>query len=256
MNIARYLLAVAVGALITHSSASAVEIRVLSTIAVKSVMEDLIPRFERESGHRVAIQYGTTAVLKKQIEAGENFDVAIFTPPELIEEMIKQGRIAADTRSDFARTSVGVAVRRGTPKPDISSLEAFRNSLLAAKTIGYTDPARGGTSGVHLKAVIESFGIAGQVDAKAKLSPGIPPLVESIANGEVEIGVLQISEIVADPRLELVGPLPKGAEKATVMTIGLRTDSKVAAAGLALIRFLTSPDVAPVIKARGLEPAS
>lgn len=256
MGITRFVLAAAVCVLITHSSASANEIRVLSTIAVKSVMEDLIPRFERESGHRVAIQYGTTAVLKKQIEAGESFDVAIFTPPELINEMVKQGAIAADTRTDFARTSVGVAVRRGTPKPDISSLEAFRKSLLAAKSIGYTDPARGGTSGVHLKAVIDRLGIAGLVDAKTKLSPGIPPLVESIANGEVEIGVLQISEIVADPRLELVGLLPKGAEKATVMTIGLRTDSKETTAGRALIRFLTSPDVAPVIKARGLEPGS
>ena len=256
MGITRFVLAAAVGMLIAHSSAYAGEIRVLSTIAIKSVMEDLIPRFERESGHRITIQYGTTAVLKKQIEAGENFDVAIFTPPELIEEMIKQGRIAADTRSDFARTSVGVAVRRGAPKPDISSLEAFRKTLLAAKSIGYTDPARGGTSGVHLKAVIDRFGIAGQVDTKTKLSPGIPPLVESIANGEVEIGVLQISEIVPDARLELVGPLPKGAEKATVMTTGLRTDSKETAAGRALIRFLTSPDVGSVIKARGLEPGS
>jgi molybdate transport system substrate-binding protein len=253
MDIKRFVLAVAVGLVAGTSPADAGEISVLSTIAVKSVMDDLIPRFERESGHRIAIQYGTTAVLKRQIDAGENFDVAIFTPPELIEEMIKQGKIAADTRADFARTSVGVAVRAGTPRPDISSVEAFQNALLAAKSIGYTDPARGGTSGIYLRSLIDRLGIAGQVDPKTKLSAGIPPLVEAIAKGDVEIGVLQISEIVPDPRLELVGPLPKGLEKSTVITMGLRTDSKDAAAGKSLIRFLASPTVWPVIKAKGMD---
>lgn len=256
MNISRFVLAVAVGLLAVISPAGAGEIKVLSTIAIKSVMDDLIPRFERESGHRIVIQYGTTAILKRQIDAGENFDVAIFTPPELIDEMIKQGKIAGDTRADFARTSIGVAVRAGTPRPDISSTEAFQKSLLAAKSIGYTDPALGGTSGIYLRSLIDRLGIAGQLDAKTKLSAGIPPLVEAVAKGEVEIGMLQISEIVPDPRLELVGPLPKGLEKSTVMTMGLRTDSKEPAAGRALIKFLASPIVWPAIKAKGMEPGS
>lgn len=254
MNGKQFAVALAVALLAGNSPANAAEIKVLSTVAVKAVMEDLIPEFERESGHKVVIQFGTTAVLKRQIDAGENFDVAIFTPPGLIEEMVRQGKIAADTRADFARTSVGVAVRAGTPKPDISSAEAFKRSLVAAKSIGYTDPALGGTSGIYLRELIDRLGIAGDLNPKTKLSAGIPALVESVAKGEVEIGMLQISEIVPDPRLELVGPLPKGLEKLTVMTVGLRTDSKEPAVGRALIRFLVSPAAWPVIKRKGMEP--
>ena len=254
MNGKQFAVALAVALLAGNSPADAGEIKVLSTVAVKAVMEDLIPQFERESGHKVVIQFGTTAVLKRQIDAGENFDVAIFTPPGLIEEMVGQGKIAADTRADFARTSVGVAVRAGTPKPDISSAEAFKRSLVAAKSIGYTDPALGGTSGIYLRELVDRLGIAGDLNPKTKLSAGIPALVESVAKGEVEIGMLQISEIVPDPRLELVGALPKGLEKSTVMAVGLRTDSKEPAAGRALIRFLVSPAAWPVIKGKGMEP--
>ena len=254
MNGKQFAVALAVALLAGNSPADAGEIKVLSTVAVKAVMEDLIPQFERESGHKVVIQFGTTAVLKRQIDAGESFDVAIFTPPGLIEEMVRQGKIAADTRADFARTSVGVAVRAGTPKPDISSAEAFKRSLVAAKSIGYTDPSLGGTSGIYLRELIDRLGIAGDLNPKTKLSAGIPALVESVAKGEVEIGMLQISEIVPDPRLELVGPLPKGLEKSTVMAVGLRTDSKEPAAGRALIRFLVSPAAWPMIKGKGMEP--
>ena len=254
MNVRPFPLAVAVVLLAGNSAADAGEVRVLSTVAVKAVMDDLIPQFERESGHKITIQFGTTAVLKRRIDAGENLDVVIFTPPELIEDMAKQGKIIADTCSYFARTSVGVAVRAGTPRPDISSEEAFKQSLLAAKSIGYTDPTFGGTSGIYLSGLIDRLGIARELNPRTKLSTGIPALVEVIAKGEVEIGMLQISEIVADTRLELIGPLPKGLEKSTVITVGLLTDSKEAAAGRALIRFLVAPAAWPIIKARGMEP--
>ena len=241
--------------LIIGASADAAEVRVLSTVAVKAVMEELIPQFERASGHKVVIQFGTTAVLKKQIDAGDAFDVAIFTPPELIEEMISQGKIAAGTRVDFARTEVGVAVRAGAPRPDVSTTETFKASLLTAKSVGYTDPALGGTSGIYLKGLIDRLGVTEDLKAKTKLSAGIPPLVEAIAKGEVEIGMLQISEIVPDQRLQLVGPLPKGMEKSTVMAVGLRTESKEPAAGRELIKFLVSPAARQVIKAKGMEPS-
>lgn len=254
MNGKQFALTVAVALLAGGSPADAAEIRVLSTVAVKAVMEALIPQFERDSGHKVVIQFGTTAVLKRQIEAGESFDVAIFTPPALIDDMVRGGQIAADTRADFARTSVGVAVRAGTSKPDISSTETFKRSLVAAKSIGYTDPALGGTSGIYLRELIDRLGIAADLNPKTKLSQGIPALIESLARGEVEFGMLQISEIVPDPRLQLVGPLPKGLEKATVMAVGLRADSKEPAAGRALIRFLLSSAAWPVIKEKGLEP--
>ena len=241
--------------LIVGVSADAAELRVLSTVAVKAVMEELIPQFERASGHKVVIQFGTTAVLKKQIDAGDVFDVAIFTPPELIDELIKQGKITAGTRADFARTEIGVAVRAGAPKPDVSTAETFKASLLTAKSVGYTDPALGGTSGIYLKGLIDRLGVADDLKPKTKLSAGIPPLVEAIAKGDVELGMLQISEIVPDQRLQLVGPLPKGMEKTTVMAVGLRAESKEATAGKELIKFLVSPAARQVIKAKGMEPS-
>ena len=173
----------------------------------------------------------------------------------MIDELIKQGKITAGTRADFARTEIGVAVRAGAPKPDVSTAETFKASLLTAKSVGYTDPALGGTSGIYLKGLIDRLGVADDLKPKTKLSAGIPPLVEAIAKGDVELGMLQISEIVPDQRLQLVGPLPKGMEKTTVMAVGLRAESKEATAGKELIKFLVSPAARQVIKAKGMEPS-
>ena len=234
------------------TGAKAAEIKVLSTVAVKAVMEELIPQFERSSGHTVSIEFGTSAALKRQVDAGGRFDVFIVTPSETIDDLIKQEKVAAGTRTDFARTGVGVAVRAGTPKPDITSVDAFKRALVSARSVGYTDPARGGTSGVYLAGLIERLGIGAELKPKTRLSAGIPVLVEALANGDVEIGMLQISEIVPDRRLELVGPLPPGLEKTTVIAAGMMMSSAHPEASRALMKFLTSPAAVSVIRGKGL----
>lgn len=237
----------------TLSGATAAEIKVLSTVAVKAVMEEVLPKFERSSGHTVSIEFGTSAVLKRQIDSGGRLDLFIVTPPETIEDLIKQGKVVAGTRTDFARTSVGIAVRAGTPKPDVGSVDAFKRALVAASSVGYTDPARGGTSGVYLAGLIERLGLAAELKPKTKLSTGIPALVEALAGGDIEIGMLQISEIVPDSRLALVGPLPPGLEKTTVIAACVMTSSAQPEASRALIKFLMSPAAVSVIRAKGMD---
>ena len=234
--------------------ATAAEIKVLSTVAVRAVMEQLVPQFEQGSGHTVSIEFGTSAVLRRQIDAGGRFDVFIVTPPETIDDLIKHGKVAADARADFARTAVGVAVRAGTPRPDITSVDAFKRTLVSARSVGYTDPARGGTSGVYVGQLMERLGIGAELKPKTRLSAGIPALVEALATGDIEIGLLQISEIVPDIRLALVGPLPPGLEKTTGITAGLLTSSAQPEAGREFIKFLTSRAAVPVIRAKGMEP--
>lgn len=241
-------------ALFTLAGARAAEIKVLSTVAVKAVMENLIPQFERSSGHTALIEFGTSAVLKRQIDEGARFDVFIVTPAETIDDLIKQNKVVAGTRTDFARTSIGVAVRVGATKPYIASVDAFKRALVSARSVGYTDPARGGTSGVYLAGVIERLGIGAELKPRTRLSAGIPALIEAIANGDVEIGILQISEIVPDSRLALVGPLPPGLEKATVIAAGVLTNGTHPEVGSALLRFLKSQEAVSAIRASGMEP--
>jgi molybdate transport system substrate-binding protein len=236
------------------AGALAAEIKVLSTIAVKAVMEELLPEFETNSGHKVSIEFGTSAVLRRQIDAGGRLDAFIVTPPETIDDLIKQGKVAAGTRTDFARTSIGVAVRAGMPRPDIASVDAFKRALLSAEWVGYTDPARGGTSGVYVAGLIERLGIGAELKPRTTLSPGIPALIEALANGDIEIGILQISEIVPDSRLALVGPLPPGTEKTTVIAAGIMTSSAHPEASRALMTFLRSQKAVSVFRAGGMEP--
>lgn len=172
----------------------------------------------------------------------------------MIDDLIKQDKVAAGTRTDFARTGIGVAVRAGTPRPDIMSVDAFKRALVSASSVGYTDPARGGTSGVYLAGLIERLDIGADLKLKTRLSAGIPALIKALANGDVEIGMLQISEIVPDSRLALVGPLPSGLEKTTLIAAGMMTNSPHPEASRALIRYLTSRAAVSVIRAKGMEP--
>ena len=244
MNARRFAWLLAVVLCVTVTASQAAEVKVLATVAVKAVMDGLVPVFERESGHKVAIQFGTSAMLRKQIDGGEHYDVVILTPPEYADELVKQGRLAADSVARFAATHVGLAVRAGAPKPDIGSEEALKKALLAARSVAYSDPALGGTSGVHAKALIERLGIAND------LAVG-----DHFDDGEVELGFAQLSEIASDARLQLVGPLRPPFEKSTLISLGVRSDSKECAAARMLTQFLRSPAAAEGIKARGLEPA-
>jgi molybdate transport system substrate-binding protein len=231
---------------------NAAEIKVLSGAAVKPVMSELIPPFERSSGHKVTIDYASPApVIVNRIEKGEAVDVAIATQ-QGIAGLVKQGRVTGGNAVDIAKVGVGVMVRKGAPKPDISSVEAFKRALLAAKSIGHGDPASESRTAVYVSDMLRRLDIAADIKPKIKIiyPPGTR---ESIAKGDVEIGFALTAEILDHPGVELVGPLPAEIQNYTVFTAGILASSKEQNAGQALIQYLTSPAAAAVWKAKGYE---
>jgi molybdate transport system substrate-binding protein len=231
--------------------AAAAEIKVLSSVGVKAVTDEMIPQFEKTTGNKVVITFDVAAKLKKKIEDGESFDLAILTAP-IIDDLIKSGKIAPASRTDIARSGVGIAVRKGAPKPDISTPEALKRTLLNAKSVAY---AEAGASGTYFMSLLQKFGIADEMKAKNQLVTNPSP-IEAAAKGEAELGVRLISEILAVPEADLVGPLPGDLQNYTVLTAGTGAAAKEPAAARALVDFLTGSAVLPSMKAKGLEPGS
>jgi molybdate transport system substrate-binding protein len=242
--LAMVLLALAAG------HAEAAEIKVLSAGAVRSIVSELAPAFEKESGHKVALTFGTVGIVRQKL-AAEPADLVIMSDTAL-DEAIRQGSVVAGSRADIARTGMGVAVREGAPKPDISTSEALKQTLLAAKSIVYVDPAQGGTSGIHFAGVLQRLGIADAVKPKTTLVPGGYP-AELVAKGEVELVAHQISEILPVKGVTLVGPLPKDLQKITTYSAGLPTKAETVDAARAFIAFLTSAVAKPKFAAAGLD---
>jgi len=228
----------------------AAEIKVMSSNALKPVLEELVPQFEKSSEHKVALTLGTAAELKVAIEKGAPFDVAIGTAAG-IDDLAKQGKVDADTKAALARSGVGVAVKKGAPKPDISTTEGFKKALLDAKSIAFVEQ---GNSGIYLKTLFVRLGIADQIKDKLKPLPASNPAAHAVANGEAEIGMTQISEILPYPGADLVGPLPADIQLTTVFSAGVAADSKDAAAAKAFLAFLNSSAANAVKKAKGLDP--
>jgi molybdate transport system substrate-binding protein len=235
------------------TAATAAEIKVLTTGAFKQVVVALIPEFEKATGHKVVLDNGTVGQLQKRVDGGETFDVLVLSPRG-IEDYIKSGKIAAGSNARLAKVGVGVMVKEGAPKPDVSSVDAFKQTLLKAKSVGYIDPASGGSSGIYVSGLLDKLGIADQVKPKAKLKQGghVSDLVKS---GEAEIGIHQISEIVSEKGVTLVGPLPAEIQNYTVYVVGLSTAAKEAEAAKAFIKVLTGPSAAGVLKSTGMEGA-
>lgn len=231
-------------------TATAAEIKLLASNAVKTVLEDLAPKFEKATEHKLNITFGVGVQLQASIEKGETFDVAILAASS-VDALIKQDKIAAATRADFARSSVGVAVRKGAPKPDIGTTDAFKRAMLDAKSICYVEQ---GASGIYLKSLFERMGLGADLKPKTKLLPGSNPAANAVANGECEIGMTQISEILPYAGAELVGPLPAEIQLYTVFTTAVGSGAKEGDAAKALIKYLTAPEAAAVLKAKGLEP--
>jgi molybdate transport system substrate-binding protein len=236
-----------------HSPASAVEIKVLTAGAFKQVVLALVPDFEKQTGNKVIVDNDTAGGLKKRIESGEAFDVAIITPA-VIDELAAAGKIATDSRVNLASVGIGVVVKEGARKPDISTLEAFKSALLAAKTVAYIDPASGGSSGIYIDKLLERLGIADQIRPKAKLKKG-GYVAELIASGEAELGLHQISEIVPVKGVVLVGPFPKEIQNTTTYAAGLSASAQNKDAAQALIKAFSSPVAASVLKSKGMDPA-
>jgi molybdate transport system substrate-binding protein len=234
-------------------SATAAEIKVLTTGAFKQVVVALVPEFEKATGHKVVLDNGTVGQLQKRVDGGEAFDVLVLSPKG-IEDYIKGGKIVAGSNANLAKVGVGVMVKEGAPKPDISSVEAFKQALLKAKSVGYIDPASGGSSGIYVAGLLDKLGIADQLKPKAKLQKGghVSDLVKA---GEAEIGIHQNSEIVGQVGVALVGPLPKEIQNYTTYAVGLSSAAKQAEAARAFIKVLTGPSAAAVLKAAGMEGA-
>jgi molybdate transport system substrate-binding protein len=241
---------IAMAVLTVHgTSAHAAELRVLSSNGVHSVMVDMVPAFERATGHKISIDYNTANQVIDRLKAGESADLVIITRPTA-DGLIKEGKIIKGTDKILGRSGVGVAIRAGLPKPDISTPEALKRALLEAKSITFT---KTGGSGIHFMKVAERLGIADQVNAKAKVPEGgaVGPLV---ARGDAEMAVQQIPELMAVKEIQYVGPLPKELQTSTVFTTGVMTDARQPEAAKALIDFLTTPAAVSAFKAKGLEP--
>jgi molybdate transport system substrate-binding protein len=234
----------------TSTAAHAVEIKLISAGAVRAVVSGLVETFAQESGHSVNATYGTMGVVRQKL-AADPADVVIGSDT-VLEDLIKQGAIVAGTRADVARAGVGVGVRDGAPKPDISTPEAFKKTLLAAKSLVYVDPAQGATSGIHFAGVLQRLGIADQVKGKTILWPG-GYAAEAVAKGDAEIVVHQISEIIPVKGVTLVGPLPKDLQKITIYAAGLAAKSTNIDAAKTFIAYLTRPASKAKFAAAGLD---
>jgi molybdate transport system substrate-binding protein len=235
-----------------NNTARAAELRVLASVALTSALDELSPVFENATGDKLSIGYGLAADLRKHILDGETADVIILTRP-LMDELQKQDKLVPDSLVNVAGTPVSVVARAGAPKPDISSVDAFKHTLLAARSIVYADPAKGGASGVYFARVLDRLGIAEQLKGKTILVPGAQA-AEVVARGDAELGVAQGSEIVPVAGAQLVGPLPGELASMTVFAAGIGAASKSPEAAKALIKFLTGPEAASRFKTKGFEP--
>lgn len=244
-------------ALAAATTASAAEITVLTTRAMNHVLMEIASAFEHTSEHKVRIVLAPPNEIKTRIMAGETVDIAM-SGGSAIEDLVRQGKIAADSKIVLARVGIAIAVRSGAPKPDISSVEAFKRALLAAKSVVYTDPAVGGTSGIHIVKIIERLGIVEEMKTKSILNKQAAtlPSAEIVARGDAELGIQLMSEILSVKGAELVGPLPAELQAFTVLSAGMVQSTKVPEAAKALFRFLTTPAAASAIRAAGMEPGS
>jgi molybdate transport system substrate-binding protein len=231
------------------SEAAAAELKVLTPRATWTVLNEIGPQFERSSGYKLNVTQGIAATLAKRIIDGESFDIFVGPPPQ-IAMLMQNNKIIGDTRTAIARSGIGVEVRAGAPKPDISSVDAFKRALLNAKSIGYL---KTGASGVYLAGLFDRLGIAKAIESKVT-RPETDIVSELVAKGEIELGVLVMTQILTTPGVELVGPIPREFQFYVAWSAGVSVNSAAPNVARDLIKFLTSPTALPVIKAQGMEP--
>jgi molybdate transport system substrate-binding protein len=233
--------------------AQAAEIKLLASAALKAAYLELLPQFETETGHKVTPAWSSSLVIHKRILAGEEADVIVLADilgKSLSEELIKEGKLVASGSGTFAKSGVGVAVRAGAPKPDISSADALKKSILAAQSIAYS----AGASGNYIASMLQKLGIYDRLKSKLATVKPSEPVGEVVARGDAEIGFHQLSELLPVKGIEILGPLPAELQNITVYSGGVHTGTKENEAARVLVRFLTTPAVAPALKRHGLEP--
>ena len=250
-KIATALLAVA-GSSLHAGYTAAAEIRVLALQSPQIAINAVGAAFEQDTGHKITQLLRRTDMppeARKKIDSGEAFDVAFVLPP-MMDLMIEQGKIVASTRTHFLRIGIGVAVRAGAAKPDISSVDAFKRTLLNAKSIAYL---KGGASGPYLAALVERLGISADLQPKT-IRPEMDIVGDLVARGEAEVGVTAISTLLATPGVDVVGPLPKEIQSYVYFEAGIGTSALAPDAARDLVKFLTKPSTVLVIESKGMEP--
>lgn len=224
------------------------EIQVMSSVAMQAAYLELVPQFERATGHKVATQWIPGVDLMQRVKDGEASDLVIIQASN-IDELIAAGRIAPGSRIDLATSGVGVAVRAGAPRPDISTSVELKRALLAANCVAYST----GPSGVYVIQLFERLGITGALHGKTRQVKG-EPVGAVVARGEAEIGFQQVSELLPVPGIDFLGPLPPDIQRITTFSVGIQRSASQPAAARALIEFIKSPAAAPVIRKTGMEP--
>jgi molybdate transport system substrate-binding protein len=227
----------------------AAELKVLCSTPLRQVMLELVPQFERATKHQVIITYGASPELKQKIDSGDPFDVAILTPVPM-DALIKGGKIVASSRTSIARTGMGLMIRAGAHKPDVGTTDALKRSLLDAKSITYGNE---GASGAYFVALIQRLGVAEALNSKLKIKTSGEQVAEAVANGEAELGVLPVTEILVARGTELLGTFPSEVQSYVVLEGGVGLSAQNATAANDLLKFLASPAALPVINKKGME---
>src|SRR5947209_6378752 len=245
-------LAIALALIVTTSAAHAADIDAMITTAMKAAIDELAPPFEHASGHKVRIVYGPSGGLTRRLNAGEAADL-IVVDSKALDALIGEGKVAGG-RTDVARTGIGICVRRGAPRPDVSSADALRRALIAATSIAHTAPAGGGVTAAHIVRLFETLGIAAEVAPKVKLAAGGPDGRVSVlvSSGQAEIGLQQVSELMSNPEVEVIGMLPAELQQITTYSAGVTTGAKQPEPAQAFIRHLVAPGAMTIYKAKGL----
>jgi molybdate transport system substrate-binding protein len=250
MALSRVLVAAGVLSMVVGAGAAqATEIVVLGTTAAKEALIEIVPLFERASGHKVNITFASGPRMVERIRTGATGDLFIG-PDEYNEPLLKEGKLVAGSGVDFAHSLTGVAVRAGAPRPDISTPEKFRSALLAAKTVSFS----GGASGIHVVNVLERLGINDAIKAKHVAPQGDEPVAAVVARGAAEIGIHQISQLLPVPGIDIVGPFPGDLQKIIAYAATVLPGSTQREAGSAFVTFLRSPPAAAIIKKKGMDP--
>ena len=249
------LAAIAVFLIAQAGLVTAAEVKVFSTIGVQAALEELAPKFEQATGNKLNITWATAAILVKRVQAGETADLMVLTKQSL-DALTKDNKATAGNDAIFASSGMAVVVKKGAPKPDISRPDAFKQALLNAKSIAWSDPAAGGASGVHFAKVIDRMGIADQIKAKTKHPPPSGNSANLVVAGEAELAVQQEPEVMSVAGIDMVGPLPGDLNNITAYAAGIGAGSHQSEAATALSRFLHTPEAQDVFKAKGFKPAS
>jgi molybdate transport system substrate-binding protein len=251
----RILLSVATAAIVLSIACTAraqTEVTLIAPGGIRAAVEKLIPGFEQKTGYKVKPTFGSGGGTKKQVAQGDVFDVPIVQPP--YPEVIASGNVVESTATPLASVAVGVVVKQGSPRPDISTADAVKKMLLSAKSITYPSSAGGAAAGVSIDAMLKKMGIYDEIQPKIKPAAGGAAVSAMAGKGEVEIGMTFISEMDA-PGIDIVGPLPQDAMPWTVLVGFVHTHAKNPEAAKALLQYLSSPEAATVYKSLGMQPA-